>query len=199
MRIAAICAALCLVFTATTANAHPYRHHHHQQKHLHPVVQGLGAGLAQMLKFLDEKSNQVGPGEMPTYGYNDEYKTSEVAPQPRPKRAHRSFTYRHIDYNGHDPRPRAWCGWWMRHLLGVADRSFNLAREWAHYGSNAGGPRAGAIVVWRHHVGIIVAQGSGGRWLVKSGNDGHAVRERERSLAGAIAFRWPGGGRYASN
>jgi len=66
--------------------------------------------------------------------------------------------------------------------------SYNLARSWAHYGSDAGGPAVGAIVVWRHHVGKIVGQDSG-QWIVQSGNDGHAVRTRPRSLAGAIAFR----------
>ncbi|MCA6124836.1 hypothetical protein J6500_23520 [Bradyrhizobium sp. WSM 1704] len=65
---------------------------------------------------------------------------------------------------------------------------FNLARSWARYGSNAGGPSIGTIVVWRHHVGKIVGQ-QNGQWIVQSGNDGHAVRTRPRSLAGAIAFR----------
>jgi len=65
---------------------------------------------------------------------------------------------------------------------------YNLARSWAHYGSNAGGPSVGAIVVWRHHVGTIVGR-ENGQWIVRSGNDGHAVRTRPRSLAGAIAFR----------
>ncbi len=66
--------------------------------------------------------------------------------------------------------------------------SYNLARSWAHYGSNAGGPRVGAIVVWSHHVGKIVGE-ENGHWIVQSGNDGHSVRTRPRSLAGAIAFR----------
>jgi hypothetical protein len=66
--------------------------------------------------------------------------------------------------------------------------SYNLARSWAHYGSNAGGPTVGAIVVWPHHVDKIVGQ-ENGQWIVQSGNDGHAVRTRPRSLAGAIAFR----------
>lgn len=91
-----------------------------------------------------------------------------------------------------DPRPRAWCGWWLRHHLGVGDRAGNLARWWARYGGNAHGPAVGAIVVWPHHVGIITGRTESG-WVVKSGNDGHAVRERERSLRGAIAFRWPNG------
>jgi len=89
-----------------------------------------------------------------------------------------------------DPRPHAWCGWWLRHQLGVESKAYNLAAEWRHFGTNAGGPSVGAIVVWWHHVGLITARNGSG-WVIKSGNDGHAVRERERSLRGAIAFRWP--------
>ena len=75
--------------------------------------------------------------------------------------------------------------------MGVKDAAYNLARNWTRYGHNAGGPHIGVVVVWSHHVGIIVGRGSRGLWIVKSGNDGHRVRERERSLAGAIAFRDP--------
>lgn len=75
--------------------------------------------------------------------------------------------------------------------------AYNLARNWAHYGSAAAGPAIGVIVVWTHHVGRIVGQTVAG-YIVRSGNDGHAVRERERSLAGVIAYRWPGP-HYAAN
>ena len=34
--------------------------------------------------------------------------------------------------------------------------------------------------------GIITGQASGGRWIVKSGNDGGRVRERARSVSGAV-------------
>jgi hypothetical protein len=95
----------------------------------------------------------------------------------------------HHHYVGHDARPRAWCGWWMRQQLGVNDRRFNLAREWARYGRPAGGPQIGAIVVWHHHVGRITGH-DGKNWIVTSGNDGHAVRTRPRSVAGAV-FRMP--------
>jgi hypothetical protein len=95
--------------------------------------------------------------------------------------------YRHPQH--YAGRPGAWCGWYMRSQVGSDPGSnYNLARSWAHYGSNAGGPSVGAIVVWRHHVGKIVGQ-ENGQWIVQSGNDGHAVRTRPRSLAGAIAFR----------
>ena len=94
--------------------------------------------------------------------------------------------YHHAGYAG---RPAAWCGWYMRSQVGSdPGPNYNLARSWAHYGSNAGGPSVGTIVVWRHHVGKIVGQ-QNGQWIVQSGNDGHAVRTRPRSLSGAIAFR----------
>lgn len=86
-------------------------------------------------------------------------------------------------------RPAAWCGWWMRQHLGVANPAGNLARWWAGFGSRAHGPAVGALVVWRHHVGMITGRTREGRWVIRSGNDGHAVRERPRSIAGAIAFR----------
>lgn len=89
--------------------------------------------------------------------------------------------------SGDSHRPSAWCGWFMRGLMHVTDTAYNLARNWAHYG-HATSPHVGAIVVWSHHVGKIVG-GSPGHWAVLSGNDGHAVRTRVRSIAGAIAFR----------
>jgi hypothetical protein len=66
--------------------------------------------------------------------------------------------------------------------------AFNLARSWAGWG-RSGPAGVGAVVVWPHHVGKIVGQ-QGGTWVVESGNDGHAVRTRPRSLAGVIAIRW---------
>jgi hypothetical protein len=90
-------------------------------------------------------------------------------------------------------RPAAWCGWWLGQHLGMANRNLWLARNWASVGTNAGQPDVGVVVVWRHHVGIITGR-QGNQWVVKSGNDGRAVRERVRSIAGAIAFRRVGGG-----
>lgn len=77
-----------------------------------------------------------------------------------------------------------WCGCWLRHHLGIGDKDYNRAVEWRHYG-HPSAPHVGAIVVWSHHVGIITG-GSPGDWIVTSGNDGHAVRSRRRSLAGAM-------------
>lgn len=88
------------------------------------------------------------------------------------------------------PRPQQWCGWFLRRELGVADTRFNRAAEWARFGSRADGPAVGVIVVWPHHVGIITGRTETG-FVVRSGNDGGRVREREVSLRRAIAFRWP--------
>jgi uncharacterized protein (TIGR02594 family) len=90
-----------------------------------------------------------------------------------------------------EARPRAWCGWFMGQHLGKHDRSLWLARNWARVGSNAGGPAEGVVVVWPHHVGLITGRDAVGRWVVLSGNDGRRVRERARSLARVIAYRWP--------
>jgi hypothetical protein len=54
-----------------------------------------------------------------------------------------------------------------------------------HAAGRPSGPQVGAVVVWPHHVGMITGRSSSGQWIVKSGNDGHAVRERPRSVSGA--------------
>ena len=93
----------------------------------------------------------------------------------------------HSTGSGHhatDPRPARWCGWWMRTQKGGGPE-LNLASNWRHWG-RPGGPQIGAVVVWRHHVGMITGRTAGGEWIVKSGNDGGRVRERPRSVAGAV-------------
>jgi hypothetical protein len=86
-------------------------------------------------------------------------------------------------------RPSAWCGWQMRQLVGGdPGPEYNLARNWAHWG-RSGPAGVGAVVVWPHHVGKIVGQ-QFGMWIVESGNDGHRLRTRPRSIAGAVAIRW---------
>jgi hypothetical protein len=87
--------------------------------------------------------------------------------------------YRHVG-----PRPGAWCGWWMRTQRGGGPE-FNLAWNWSRWGRPSE-PRVGAVVVWRHHVGEITGRTKNGQWIVRSGNDGNRVRERPRSVAGAV-------------
>ena len=85
---------------------------------------------------------------------------------------------------GAGARPARWCGWWLRTQLGGGPE-LNLARNWKNWGRPSGA-QVGAVVVWSHHVGIITGRAANGQWIVKSGNDGGRVRERPRSVAGAV-------------
>lgn len=86
--------------------------------------------------------------------------------------------------SGVGARPGRWCGWWMRTQKGGGPH-LNLARNWRGWGRPSG-PQIGAVVVWQHHVGMITGRTAKGQWIVKSGNDGGRVRERARSVAGAV-------------
>lgn len=86
--------------------------------------------------------------------------------------------------NSSEARPSRWCGWYMRQVMGISDARYNLARTWYGYG-RATSPRTGAVVVWPHHVGIIVGKNQKGQWLVRSGNDGGKVKTRVWNLRGA--------------
>jgi hypothetical protein len=115
--------------------------------------------------------------------------SSDEAEQPRRRRARNTESN---DYSapresvaGVGPRPGAWCGWYMRTQLGGGP-DLNLAWNWSRWGSRASGPQVGAVVVWPHHVGMITGQASNGQWIVKSGNDSGRVRERARSVSGAV-------------
>lgn len=132
-------------------------------------------------------------------------KSAKKSPRNEARRIARADRYRNVEFGSpmYPPetarsflsgRPsgcpaRAWCGCWLAKHLGLSDRSLWLARRWATIGSNAGGPQVGAIVVWRHHVGKITAV-DGHRIRVLSGNDGGAVRDRWRTTAGVIAYRF---------
>jgi hypothetical protein len=89
----------------------------------------------------------------------------------------------------HRHRGLPWCGIFLGKYLGKPDRKLWIARNWAREGVNAGGPGQGVVVVWPHHVGLITGRASNGEWIILSGNDGGAVRERPRSVVRAIAFR----------
>jgi len=137
------------------------REHHHGHRHFHSPVASHGT-------FVGERS---APNELFAF-------------------AGTNIPSNAIAYRGRDQaRPAAWCGWEMRHLVGAdPGPSFNLAHNWTHWG-RPGPAGVGAVVVWSHHVGKIVGQ-QNGEWIIESGNDGHALRVRPRSIAGAIAIRW---------
>ena len=100
------------------------------------------------------------------------------------RRQANSYYSESTSHRGVGPRPRRWCGWWMRTRRGGGPE-LNLAWNWSRWGRPSG-PQVGAVVVWRHHVGEIVGRASNGQWIVRSGNDGGAVRTRARSVAGAV-------------
>ena len=106
----------------------------------------------------------------------------------RHREARRAASTSTVSYSsgryGAGPRPRAWCGWWMRTQRGGGPH-LNVAWNWSKWGRPSG-PQVGAVVVWRHHVGEIVGRAENGKWLVRSGNDGGKVRTRARSVAGAV-------------
>src|SRR5262245_57193371 len=91
---------------------------------------------------------------------------------------------RHIHSGSLGGKPARWCGWWMRTQKG-GGLEMNLSRNWAHWGRPSA-PRVGAVVVWPHHVVLITGQTASGEGIVRSGNDGGRVRERPRSVAGAV-------------
>ncbi len=112
------------------------------------------------------------------------------------KHGHKSVVINRKEVTHHSTaKPRAWCGWYLARHLGIHDRRLWRALAWRHVGRAADGPAIGAIVIWSRgkgggHVGIITGKTERG-WVVLSGNDGNAVRERVRSVSTAIAFRWP--------
>ena len=173
IRILAI-VALAMCFAAP-AEAHHRHHGHHKRSAPAGIVVGLGIGLQHMLQSMEKPQDSA----------DTQRRFPDILAPPAYERALEGRGRRHF----RDARPARWCGWFMRQVMGVSDTAYNLAANWKNYGRPAGGPGIGVIVVWPHHVGRIVGQDSNGQWLVNSGNDGHAVRTRPRSLAGAIAFR----------
>ncbi len=196
--------ALAVMTTASQAAYAAHRYHHayrHQNtvhpgrgyRHVHVRVgraaerhRGRRSYAAVAVPALPDRVSEVAQ-DPPRGPYAMSEETVERREPSRPEPTDRRATY--IRPRLADGRPRAWCGWYARSLVGQdPGPAYNLARNWAHWGRPAS-PGVGVMVVWAHHVGMITGRAANGEWIVKSGNDGHAVRERPRSLAGAIAFR----------
>ena len=169
MRISAIAASAALALVAAVANI--------ATASAHPGLTGLGdTPVAMQLEQSDER---------PSAGSNSSRGGRRARSSGRSSVSTASFGGGSFSGSGSvGPRPGKWCGWWMRTQLGGGPH-LNLAWNWRNYGSSTS-PQVGAVVVWRHHVGMITGQASNGQWIVKSGNDGNRVRERARSVSGAI-------------
>ena len=84
----------------------------------------------------------------------------------------------------------AWCGCYLRHVLGVAGKEFNLAIHWLHWGRPSG-PQVGAVAIGPHHVALLKgAPDANGYWHIQDGNDG-PVRLHRRDIHWAHWFRLP--------
>jgi hypothetical protein len=82
--------------------------------------------------------------------------------------------------------PHAWCGCGLRKYLGLADRSLNLAWEWARRFPRTV-PSPGAVAVRSHHVMQLVAHVSGSSWLVRDYNGGrHLAWLHVRDVRGYV-------------
>jgi hypothetical protein len=176
-----VAAAAMIVLTQSAQAREHYRHHRyhvaHYARHYSPPGLGdPGYGDYGAQNMFAENARSDLRRNYPSQNYSDQGHAE--------RSAYGGQTGAHIG-----GRPAAWCGWEMRQLVsGDPGPAFNLARNWAHWGQ-AGPAGVGAVVVWSHHVGKIVGL-EGGEWIVESGNDGNRVRNRPRSIAGAIAIRW---------
>jgi hypothetical protein len=176
-----VAAAAMVVFAQSAQAREHYRHHRYHAAHFarHYSSPGRGDDAAQTM-FAEHRRGYFGQSD-----FIQNYARPNYSDQNYPERsAYGGQIGAHIG-----GRPPAWCGWEMRQLVsGDPGPAFNLARNWARWGQ-AGPAGVGAVVVWSHHVGKIVGQ-EGGEWVIESGNDGHRVRTRPLSIAGAIAIRW---------
>jgi len=90
--------------------------------------------------------------------------------------------------------PRAWCGCWLSIArFGKSIRHLWYGRNWLDEGQPVSEPSPGVIAIYARgrgaHVGEVRRVISPTRIVLLSGNDGGAVRERERSTAGIIGYR----------
>ena len=192
MRLGLIAVAMCLAWLAGTASAEArpyYKGNHYQRTYAHSVGKQRysGRAYAQQDRYAHRQYSYRKSGNRYAYrtGVRHSYAKRSYAYSGRTTaRYAQRRSYGGQRYAAVGGRPRAWCGWWMRTQLGGGPE-YNLAANWRHYGRPSG-PQVGAVVVWPHHVGMITGRSSNGMWIVKSGNDGNAVRERPMSVAGAV-------------
>ena len=103
---------------------------------------------------------------------------------------------------GPDPRPGAWCGWWLRRHLGVPKSAFpaysyNIARAWLHVRSPAPHGCTGCVAVFSRgsggHVGLVESWDGGGNPVILSGNFNGGVGTYAHSASRLIGLRWVNG------
>jgi hypothetical protein len=199
MKLTTLTAALAVAVTfAQTAHARE-RHYgygvHHRYGAFHATWQRAVAHRYTPADKQNFNAPWIGQNDQAGWGGGN-YQEASSGENRRPARRSRSVASKAAArsagatyHGGLGGRPRAWCGWEMRQLVGGdPGPEYNLARNWARWG-RAGPAGVGAVVVWAHHVGKIVGQ-EGGQWIIQSGNDGNRVRTRPLPIGRAIAIRW---------
>ena len=112
---------------------------------------------------------------------------------------HTSRSYRADTGSSGDPRPRAWCAWWLRRYLGIPksvfpNGAYNLARAFARIGQPAQKGCVGCIAVFSRggggHVGVVKSWDANGNPVILSGNYNHGVGVGPRPVSRLIALRY---------
>jgi hypothetical protein len=132
----------------------------------------------------------------------DQYEMRELAPSPPPtlpRAAAIAYPARFLldaPGGGRPPfcPPRRWCGCWLQHHFGLADRALWRARAWARIGAPAPHGCVGCVAVLSRgarggHVGIVQGY-AGDDPIILSGNHNNAVGVGVYSRARVIAYRW---------
>jgi hypothetical protein len=82
--------------------------------------------------------------------------------------------------------PHNYCGCGLRMYLGISDKRFNLAWNWARYFPRTSA-HGGAAAVRRSHVMLLESHVSGTIWIVRDYNSGSGLsRVHERNVRGYV-------------
>jgi hypothetical protein len=94
--------------------------------------------------------------------------------------------------------PHNYCGCGLRMYLGISDKRFNLAWNWARYFPRTSA-HAGAAAVRSGHVMLLESQVSGTVWMVRDYNSGRGLsRVHKRDVRGYV-FVDPNAGQHLAN
>lgn len=90
--------------------------------------------------------------------------------------------------------PSRWCACYLDIVLtqiGFKPLGSFRAKDFRHYGKKAKPGEVGAIMVMKHHVGVVTGKCGNGRVQIISGNYSHRVKLGCYSISKAIAWRKP--------
>lgn len=180
MKLGMAFTAILLATGILPASAYPRHHHHYQHyahRHLNPVAESLGMGLAVMLERQNDWPAQPAPVPFGKAVRSMVSTVGQILPHPS------------------GCPSRAFCGCGAASYLGISNRDLWLAANWFRFPRAAPGP--GMAAVRRHHVMVIVSYEGGDVATVYDANSGrHMTRIHQVSLRGYEVVD-PRGHRYA--